>query len=900
MTRRRTSSRAPTLASPASSFVGREADLDAIAARFEEGARLVTVFASGGMGKTRLALRYAERVRPSYERHGGSVHWVDVASAADRGALHRALAAAIDAELPKSRDHDMVATALGRALGRRKRALFVIDNVEQIGEAARASLEVWLRAAPDARFLVTSRAVLDVVGEHLCPLEPLDVPSEASTAALEAPAVELFLRRAREVVPSLDRSVLPMETLLAVVRRTDGIPLAIELAAARLSILSLEELAVRLSRPLEVLARRSDTGRHASMRRTVLDSMDTLSPLDRDVLELVALFRGEVTVGIVEDVAGACDLPRTSVLGAIDRLVARSLVRVGSAGSGSRLELFAVVREAAKERAAERPAWLARAEGAVLAVVARLAKEAARGTGPELPSWLVDDALALHAAATREGGDARRALDIALGLSAGSAKRGLYALVFELTDRALESPGLDADPRDVARGLVERGIARRELGDAAGALVDLEQGLARARALDDAGLEARSLTRIGEIVETRGQTAEAKRSFAAAIERAHAMSAGPERRLVEADARGRLGHTLRREGSLEAARDEIARALALLPEDRAAERAALEYEAGVVALFETRYAEAEASFLEGLDIAGRAAARHAEAALSSGYGVLLQETGRLDAAIEAHARSVHLFADLGSRHREASSMHYLACARLELGAYDEAAKLCARSLEVMRSVSMPRYEVIILGAWAVADASAGRIADAASRIAEAERALVRCASEPAMAACLTVRKAHVEAIVRGDLGDVATRVAAEVRGRENDDVRTALRQLDRASRGGPSTRALHVAPDGGSFTPPGAGAVDIGGRAPLKRILRALVDEHAEGRGDALSVDDLVRAGWPEERMSASSGANRVRVALATLRRLGLRDAIRTGHGGYFLDPNLDVRSTPSEVRPRR
>ncbi len=277
----------------------------------------------------------------------------------------------------------------------------------------------------------------------------------------------------------------------------------------------------------------------------------------------------------------------------------------------------------------------------------------------------------------------------------------------------------------------------------------------------------------------------------------------------------------------------------------------------------------------------------------------MQEQGNVDEALAHHAGAVRLFRAIGSRLREGSALYYLGAAFLERGDAGEASKLLAQAFDVMRAGGMPRYEVLIAGCLAVASSDAGDVDGALAWLGRARAAASACASEPALQATLGIHEAHVAQ--RG--ADAATRLALVAKARalaadqSNDDVRLALRLLLAQPELGPRApaSALAIARDGGGFRLPGAAtSVDLSRRAPLRRILIALATSRVEAPGEPLSMDDLVRAGWPGERIGSDAAANRVRVALATLRKLGLREAIVTGQGGYLLDPAMAVVLEPA------
>ncbi|HVY44496.1 MAG TPA: AAA family ATPase, partial [Minicystis sp.] len=224
----------PRLA-PAPLF-GREGDLDAIASRFAEGARVVTLHGPGGVGKTSLARRFA----------AGAPHvFCDLTEARDDD-VARVVAHALGA---KGKDAALAAAV--DAANARGEVLVVLDNAEQAIEGVARAAATIASGAPRARLLVTSREPLRIAGEHVHPVAPLGVP-EPGGDVQATDAGRLFVARARAVRPSFDVARAGA-AVAAIVRRLDGLPLAIELAAARVRVLDPAELAARLERGVDAL-----------------------------------------------------------------------------------------------------------------------------------------------------------------------------------------------------------------------------------------------------------------------------------------------------------------------------------------------------------------------------------------------------------------------------------------------------------------------------------------------------------------------------------------------------------------------------------------------------------------------------------------------------------------------
>ncbi|MDI1446278.1 tetratricopeptide repeat protein [Polyangium sp. 6x1] len=896
-----------------SSFVGRAGDIAALLARFDEGARLVTLVAPGGMGKTRVASRFAESHGAAYAAHGGGVWFCDLTDAGDVAAMCRAVASVLGVALERTTEESAVVAALGQAIARKNRVLLVLDNMEQIATAAAGVVAAWMKVAPHARILVTSRAVLGIAGEHLVPLEPLRVPEPAASReeVFATEGVALFMSRAREVRPDFDVGPAELAALGDVVRATDGIPLAIELCAARVRLLGLAQIRSRLAESLDFLVRREDRGRHSSMRRAILDSLVQLDEAERACFAASSVFRGGFTLEAAESVLAR---PGADVLSVLEGLVARSLVRMRAEGAAPRFSLFEAIRELAAEELEKRPGELERAAERHTRWFARfgraLAEEAAfGGAARESLGREMDNMVAAHARAlvdaerAPEGDGAALALGLALALEPIVVPRGLFELRLVLLDRAITAAQATARGRDLpelAAALVARGAARRELGDAKTAASDLEAGLALARARGDAALEARACTHLGEIVETLGRTVEARAHFTRGLGCLEGVAGGRSRRAREAEIRACLGHALRREGDLVAAEREAKRALALYRDADCEDRLPrVLYETGVIALFRESYVEAVAHFDEALAIVRRIGDKHAEGAVLSAQGILFQERGKLDEALGCHAHAVRIFHEIGSRHREGSALYYLGGAFFERGSPGEATKMLGRSFDLMGAAGFHRYEALIAGCLASVWSDEGDPEASAQWLAKAQRAAAACESEPALQATLAIHEVHVAWAKARDpeRARLLDEARALARGRSNDDVRFALRLLLAAGRHGPAApaEALVISDDGARLRLPGARApLDLSRRAPLRRILLALAKLRASAPGQTLPLDEIIRAGWPGERIGADAAANRVRVALATLRKLGLREVLMTGQGGYLLDPATAVYVQPS------
>jgi tetratricopeptide (TPR) repeat protein len=367
------------------------------------------------------------------------------------------------------------------------------------------------------------------------------------------------------------------------------------------------------------------------------------------------------------------------------------------------------------------------------------------------------------------------------------------------------------------------------------------------------------------------------------------------RALREAEAQLRLGHAYRREGQLDAARQAISESIdrhrALANDEGLA--AAL-YELAVIDMFAARQAEAFAHFDEGLGVAERGGIRVMTGALQTARGCLLQDAGRLAEALEHHAKAARIFEELGSRYREGSALYYLGTTFLERGDVAESLALFARAAERVADVGAPRYETLIASAQASALAADARFDAAEASMQRAERSAARVENEPALVA--TLRLHRLGLAMRRDPGADRAAMLAEaarmVARDPSDDSRFAERLLRAIAvpRTPALPEALVVRAAGAAFALPGAATfVALPERSPLRRILEALATRRIEG-GEVLTIDDVIRVGWPSEKIGAEAALNRAYVALAALRKMGLRGILLNAGGGYVLSRAVAVR----------
>ncbi len=492
-------------------FVGRDESLESLLAMLEVG-RLVTVTGAAGTGKTRLAVEAARRAASGFETS------VFVSLSAVREP-DRLLGTIAD-ELERARGTTPVtATAVRSTLevlideiGSR-RMLLVLDNLEQVVSGA-PDLAALLAACPRLHLIVTSRVLLAIDGERAFPLEPLPVPREEDAPdpdrLRESPSVLLFVDRAQAARPHFELDASNAAAVVGIVRRLDGIPLAIELAAARLRLFTADALLERLGHRLSVLrgGSRDRPARHQTLRAAIEWSHRLLDADEQTVFRRLAVFPGSFTIDDADVVAGV-DADPVDVLGA---LVDHSLIRTVD-GPEPRFAMLGTMREFAHELLDE-SGETAGAERRLAGVVRALAERAAPElTGPSQGTWL--DRIGLEMPNVRaamawasDAGEAETGLAIGAALWRYWVVRGSMHEGRKHLEALLRIPGAEAPTHARARVLNAIGtmahnegrnrFAREVLEEAAGIARDLEDEPTSALVLNNLAWVACELGELGD------------------------------------------------------------------------------------------------------------------------------------------------------------------------------------------------------------------------------------------------------------------------------------------------------------------------------------------------------------------------------------------------------------------
>jgi predicted ATPase len=833
------------------SFHGRQTEIaDALASN----ARVLTIIGPGGMGKTRLAQRIADAL--------GDAWFCDLVDARSENDVLSTIARALD--IPLVMRGAEPREQVGDSIAARERVHLILDNCEQVVDDVARIVRQLLDRAPTLRVIATSRERLRITGEEVLELKPLSTDD----------GVSLFVDRARLVQPALD-AVADRSVIESIVATLDGIPLAIELAAARMGVLSASALLDRLTRGLDVLAGRTRDGadRQRTMRAAIDWSWNNLTDDEQRALRAVSAFRGGFDVAAAEAVIGE------GALDLVESLRDKSMIRTFPVRGELRLGLYQPIRAYAQEK------LLAAAEEDTIA--ARHAAHFAAMTFP--PDALVaiereaENLTAVSERALRE--DTKLAFD--QGAAALLAReplgllRGPLARWREAVDALLARPHA-ASSSLRARLVLARGRARQLLGETADARADAESLCSFA----DASIAARASWQVASIAGSTGDYATARAYYEQALATLDKLATRTLfDRETEAMTLGNLGTVLRDEAELVAAREHHDRALAVA-RDAGLRRLSGQYLGDLAAVLHMA-GDLEASaraFGDAISVLESVGDRRMRALFLGARALVLQERGDLNGARADLDRAIAAQTLVGDRRY----LGYLRGCRAQVDheqdRLEDAERQYREAIATLREVKNVRVEGLFLGGLGALLARRSKRDEARACFARAEE-LLRSVDDRIRLAAVHVHQAHLEeerAAVLARLAEGREHVA------HSDDVRFAIRLAERivADTG---SDALIVALDGSSFRPPRGALVDVSKKLSAKRLLAALADARLNTPGRSLSTATLFAAGWPGERAKESSAANRVYVALASLRTLGLRSVLQSGDDGYRLDPSVPL-----------
>jgi predicted ATPase/DNA-binding transcriptional regulator YiaG len=690
-----------------SSFIGRERELAAVR-RALAGTRLLTLTGAGGCGKTRLALAVAEELLWAYPN---GVWLVELAGLAEPALLPETVATALGVRIVDQRP---LTEALVEFL-RPRHLLLVLDNCEHLLPACAELVETLLRGCPHLEILATSRESLGVSGETRWRVPPMSVPGSMfqvpdGTSANQEPgtrnqeleqadAIRLFVERAQQYRPDFALTAANEAAVVQICERLDGIPLAIELAAAFVTVLSLEQIAERLSGRLQLLSGGSRTAlpRHQTLRATMDWSHDLLSAREQTAFRRLSVFAGSWGLEAAESV---CD---DDVLDTLRRLVDTSLVNAEVQDGAVRYRMLEMVRQYAAERLDE-AGETAQARDHHLDWYLALARRANAAThGPEEPAWLVrleseHDNLRAALAWSLTRGTGETALCLAGALRRFWDQGGHISEGRQWLTRALEAG--DSAPAEVrAMALHGAGSLAYKQGDYAVSRPLLEQALSLFKETANLRGIASAQDGLGCIALRTGEHAAAHTLLDACLALHTELGYKPG----IASALDALGMLAIREGDNDGARVHFQAALALYRElgDKAGIAEALGDLATVI--HEDGGDEQRVALLnECLTLYREIGNRQGIAMALSNLGIAAWVRGDHSEALTLLEESLTLYRSIGDRRGVARLLGNQALAALYQREYARAATLCCECLALHRELNDPwtiaRYLPVLAGA----------------------------------------------------------------------------------------------------------------------------------------------------------------------------------------------------------
>ena len=532
-------------------FVGRARELDEIKALVAR-QRLVTLFGSGGLGKTRLSLQMAADVLDEYP---DGVWLVELAPLRDARLVPQAVASVLGVVEEAGRP---VVEALEKFVVERC-LLIVLDNCEHLVQACAELAARLLRAGSRLKILASSREPLRITGECTYAVPSLAVP--AADRKITVPALmtfesaHLFVERAAAARSTFRLTSENAAAVAEICRNLDGIPLALELAAARVRTMSVDDIVARLGDRFRLLKSGDRTAslRQQTLRASIDWSHDLLSEPERALLARLAVFAGGWTLDAAEAVGATAQIEAADVLDLLGALTEKSLVELDP--PGARYRLLETVRQYAHERLDERPDADDAGDRHLGFYLAMAESASAQLTGPEQGAWLArldverENLLAAHAWCSHGERNTEAGLRLVSAVKLYLINRGLLTLLHRITVEALGRRPVQIRSLARCRALHTAGQLDCHMGRYGGALAYLKESLSIAREIDDkrratAVLQALALALLGS-----GDSKAARVHLEEAIELARAL--GDKHQL--AGALNGLGQLYRGEGTLDAA-----------------------------------------------------------------------------------------------------------------------------------------------------------------------------------------------------------------------------------------------------------------------------------------------------------------------------------------------------------
>ena len=647
-------------------FVGREKEIAAAKELLlREDVRLVTITGPGGIGKTRLAVQVASDLA---EHFPGGTHFVPLSSLSDPGLIVSVIVQTLGIrEAGGQSPLELLKENLENSLS--APMLLLLDNFEHLVQAAPTVAEI-LAMGPNLKIMVTSRAALHVYGEHEFPVPPLAMPDAQAKPTVSAlsqfPAVALFVQRAIAVKPDFELNRENAPAVVEICARLDGLPLAIELAAARVKVLSPSSLLTRLASRLQLLTGggRDRPQRQQTLRAAIDWSHDLLTPAEQKLFRRLSVFVGGCTLEGAEAVCDAQADLDLDLLDAMASLVDKSLAQqVDQAQGESRFAMLETIREYALEKleaSGEKP-LTKRAHAAYCLVLAE--EDAKEQSGAEGSGWLErfqleHDNLCAGLEWLTETGDAAWGLRLGTAMFRFWEHREYLAEGRNKLGRVLDLAGAAAPTKARMRALFAAGVLAGEQGDytAADALINQSQDIAHQ--LGDKTGVAVSLNALAVFARDRGDVASAQVLFEASL--SLWRESGDQKAVARA--LSNLANVLKLQLDYERSRSVYAECLAIFQGlgDRTGIAWSMNYQ-GDVARDQGDSTAARTLYEQSLAMFRELGDRWGIAGTLADLGTLAREEGNYAVARSLYGESIKLFQELDHKRGIARLLECFAC-----------------------------------------------------------------------------------------------------------------------------------------------------------------------------------------------------------------------------------------------
>jgi predicted ATPase len=668
-----------------SSFVGREREIAEVEERLVAD-RLVTLTGAGGCGKTRLALEVAARM---IEHFAEGVWFVDLAPLSDSQLIGQAMVRALGTREEPGRS---VLDTLKRFVAHRE-LLIVVDNCEHLIHGCAVLIEQLLGAGPAVRVLATSRETLGLPGEQVWRVPSLSLPDRGASldVVMGSESIRLFLERARAVRAELVVSDQDAAVLAAIASRLDGIPLALELAAARVGVLSLAHIAARLADRFGLLNRgpRTALPRQQTLTGAIDWSYDLLSEYERALFCRLSIFAGGFSLEAVEAVTAGRDLDSGDIMDLVANLAAKSLVEITGQGDSQRYRLLETIRAYAADKLSGtgEQAELRDRHLAWFLQLAELAEPQLAGSGRRrLMQRLEADQENFRRALDHgvETGAVEDGLRLATALAPFWISHGNWKEACDYLEELLQLASDDAS--HFSQALLAAGNMFMLRGDYTKSEVLLERAHARASAAGDAGMLAQSLSGLGYIAFRRSRQEEADVLWTEALDAGR--KAGDSR--VVATVLRSLAISAGARGDQKRCAQLLEEGLALSSKERDEQlHRLLLSSAAEMNLWLGRYVLARDQYAEALQLADEIGDQSGRASLLADLGWIGLLRGEYHDARRCAAEAVSVAAAVDNKRVWAGALRLLGELSACAGDYHEAHQLLDRSLELARQLAAP-------------------------------------------------------------------------------------------------------------------------------------------------------------------------------------------------------------------